>query len=83
VIACLTSMTSGIDEPGRYIPAAEGYEEHVSLRRLSDVERALRHVLADDESTLAAFFETALEFLGLRRCAPGVQWRHRTKSLRQ
>jgi hypothetical protein len=64
VIACLTSMTSGIDEPGRYIPAAEVYEEHVSLRRLSDVERALRHVLADDESTLAAFFETALEFLG-------------------
>src|SRR3712207_7824972 len=49
VIACITGMTSGTDEPGRYIAAAEGYEEHRSLRHLSDVERALRDVLADDE----------------------------------
>jgi hexokinase len=78
VIACITGMTSGTDEPGRYIAAAEGYEEHRSLRHLSDVERALRDVLSDDESTLTAFFETALDFLGacdgvLQEFAGGIE----------
>ena len=78
VIACITGMTSGTDEPGRYIAATEGYEEHRSLRHLSDVERALRDVLADDESTLATFFETALDFLGaydgvLQEFAGGIE----------
>jgi len=67
VIACITGMTSGTDEPGRYVAAAEGYEEH----------RALRH-LSDEESTLAAFFETALDYLGtcdgvLQEFAGGIE----------